>query len=172
MEYNYEATEGTEAYELIHKLFHYTDKWHENQEAIEAFLGFPMVGNLIVDEKRLTVDLGMLKKHRPEWMTNFKKNTSPAEAKIHSQVNKQWIALVKELGLFSVSNFEISLALELYATPKHTRGSYGRLGERFFYSSDNELPEESIAKGLALMSEAQYLRARADLLDEEAKNNE
>ncbi|WP_408895259.1 hypothetical protein [Paenibacillus taichungensis] len=95
------VNKGTEQWRVIHHQFTYHEKWFKYNDQISNFLGWDVKTEfgLYMNIDVLTLEREHLKKYRHEWIEQFKKNSTPAEAKMKSQVNKSWINLCKELGL-------------------------------------------------------------------------
>ncbi|TPG74007.1 hypothetical protein EEL32_25460 [Brevibacillus laterosporus] len=147
----------TEAWELMNNIFTFQEKWVAHREEIEAFLGFPMEGNLYWNIHSLVIDRKMVK---PEWEKEFRKNTHPATTKSKSKLRQQWIDLCKRLGLevYLTEDFALTYGLWGMTTPLHSiDGSYFVEFKRDFDLSHYEWAEK--------VDEPEFLRLRADWIE-------
>lgn len=157
----YKFIKGTDAWEALDKCFTYFEKWKENREEIEQFLGFPMVENLYHDVDTLTINPKVMP---DEWATQFKKYSTPAVAKVNSKINKQWKELCNRLGLevHRVSFF--SFAYGIYGG-----GTYHSMYGDYYFAYTNEhrdLKDEHISEIMEEISEVEFLELRAKHLKE------
>jgi hypothetical protein len=152
----------SEAYELIYKCYHYHEKWNEHKVEIEEFLGFEKNENLYHSVSALYINPKMIKE---EWKDQFKKNTSPAQAKSGSKINKQWIALCKKLGLevHDLQSFRIKFGLYFHGFSIHN------FSDEYYIEFKDGLSGGSLNDWAEAISEPDFLRIKADYLEKNPK---
>ncbi|MCR8979498.1 hypothetical protein [Brevibacillus laterosporus] len=153
----------TEAWDLMNKIFTSKEKWIENREEIESFLGFPMDGNLYININYLVIERKMVK---PEWEMEFRKNSHPAVTKVKSKLRKQWVDLCKRLGLEAYQTSDFYFKFGLWGTPS----LYHSINSDYFIEFDGDVdlgPHEWAEE----VNEPEFLRLRADWIEKSNSSN-
>jgi hypothetical protein len=162
---------NTDAWNLFNELWTYKEKWINNKEDIENFLGFPMSDGLYFDITQLMVE----RKALPEkWEDQFKKNSYPAVAKMKSKVNKEWVELCKKLELKVVKTSDVAIPLGVFGSVDKyfapMNGEYYFQARKDVSSSWDKVDDWSKLDWAEVIKESDFLRVRAAWLEANEKN--
>lgn len=171
----FEIKKDTRAHELFHHLFTFENDWLALEEEIEKIIESPMKKNLALATERLALS------NPPEHLRNqFVKNPDREgffNAKVRSDVNKKWLAFVKEHKLVIPRLHHVSEELGIsrifgnsgvYLHMAHNVGfTYYFEGITDATKGSGKAPDFTIE-----ITEAEFLRRRADQIEKAAKEKE
>lgn len=156
---------GTDAWELMDKIFNYTKVWAKNEQEISEFLGFPMNGNIAFQTTGLYVTPEAIEKYRPEWDKEFRKQDGDLrQLKKNSKLFKQWIELCKKLELVVYRTWDFSMKYGFI-----DGRTFHHYGDEYHISFDNDDTNISNYEWAEEISESEFLRIKADYLEKKEK---
>ncbi|OMD66033.1 hypothetical protein BSK62_13275 [Paenibacillus odorifer] len=156
---------GTEAWDLMDKIFNYTKVWEKNEQEISEFLGFPMNKNIAFQTTSLYVTPEAIEQYRPEWDKEFKKQDGELrQVKKNSKLLKQWNELCEKLDLVVYRTYDFSIKYGFISGR-----TFHHYGEGYHISFDNDDTDISKFDWAEEISEPEFLRIKADYLEKVEK---
>lgn len=171
----FEIKKGTKAHELFHRLFTFENDWWALQTEIEAIIESPMKKNLALATERLS--LSNPPEHlRDQFVKNYDRDGF-LNAKVRSDVNKKWLAFVEEhkLEIPYIHHIAEELGISrifgntgIYLHRAHNVGfTYYFEGVTDATKGPGKAPDFTNE-----ITEAEFLRRRADQIEKDAKAKE
>jgi hypothetical protein len=167
----FEVKKDTKAYELFSDLFNFELKWLALEKEIEEIIKSPMKKNLCLNINRL-----LLSNPPEECRDQFVKNPDNEgfyKAKVRSQMNKDWLSFVKEKGLYIPYIHFIAEELNIskvFGNDGVALKTAHKLGDKYFFEGLTTIKGSGKAPDFTIeITEAEFLRLRADQLEKDAK---
>jgi hypothetical protein len=173
----FEIKKDTRAHELFHRLFTFENEWLALEKEIEVIIESPMKKNLALATERL-----LLSNPPAHLRDQFVKNCDQEgflKAKVRSDVNKKWIAFVKEHNLEIPRMYHVTEELgisKIFGNAGMYLHMAHKVGDTYYFEGITE-PTKGPGKAPDFtieITEAEYLKRQAEQLekDEKKKGNE